>query len=69
MVVDLSNITDLGSQQLLAVLAIADYDSLIADAAFSKTSQPALDPRGRRHLDADPLGSGGRDQYVSSNNK
>jgi DNA-binding transcriptional LysR family regulator len=39
---DLSNIPDLGSRQLLAVLAIADYGSFIAAAAFLKTSQPAL---------------------------
>jgi DNA-binding transcriptional LysR family regulator len=42
MVMDLSNIPDLGSRQLLAVLAIADYGSFIAAAAFLKTSQPAL---------------------------
>ena len=42
MAMDLSNITDLGSRQLLAVLAIADYGSFIAAAAFLKTSQPAL---------------------------
>ena len=34
MVMDLSNIPDLGSRQLLAVLAIADYGSFIAAAAF-----------------------------------
>jgi DNA-binding transcriptional LysR family regulator len=39
---DLSNIPDFGSRQLLAVLAIADYGSFIAAAAFLKTSQPAL---------------------------
>src|ERR1700747_30039 len=39
---DLSNIPDLGSRQLLAVLAIADYGSFLAGAAFLKTSQPAL---------------------------
>lgn len=39
---DLSSIPDLGSRQLLAVLAIADYGSFIAAAAFLKTSQPAL---------------------------
>jgi DNA-binding transcriptional LysR family regulator len=39
---NLSNIPDLGSRQLLAVLAIADYGSFIAAAAFLKTSQPAL---------------------------
>jgi DNA-binding transcriptional LysR family regulator len=39
---DLSHIPDLGSRQLLAVLAIADYGSFIAAAAFLKTSQPAL---------------------------
>ena len=39
---DLSNIPDIGSRQLLAVLAIADYGSFIAAAAFLKTSQPAL---------------------------
>lgn len=42
MVMDLSTIPDLGSRQLLAVLAIADYGSFIAAAAFLKTSQPAL---------------------------
>ena len=42
MAMDLSNIPDLGSGQLLAVLAIADYGSFIAAAAFLKTSQPAL---------------------------
>jgi len=42
MATDLSNIPDLGSRQLLAVLAIADYGSFIAAAAFLKTSQPAL---------------------------
>src|ERR1700690_738644 len=42
MVMDLSHIPDLGSRQLLAVLAIADYGSFIAAAAFLKTSQPAL---------------------------
>jgi Bacterial regulatory helix-turn-helix protein, lysR family len=42
MTMDLSNIPDLGSRQLLAVLAIADYGSFIAAAAFLKTSQPAL---------------------------
>ena len=106
MATDLSNIPDLGSRQLLAVLAIADYGSFIAAAAFLKTSQPALtrtcaggtggghrsrgrhrglqyrraqdaadhpadavaqpgthhaqgtraNPRGHRHLEADPLG-------------
>jgi hypothetical protein len=39
---DSSNIPDLGSRQLLAVLAIADYGSFIVAAAFLKTSQPAL---------------------------
>jgi DNA-binding transcriptional LysR family regulator len=39
---DLSHTPDLGSRQLLAVLAIADYGSFIAAAAFLKTSQPAL---------------------------
>ena len=39
---DLLHIPDLGSRQLLAVLAIADYGSFIAAAAFLKTSQPAL---------------------------
>jgi FixJ family two-component response regulator len=39
---DLSNTPDLGSRQLLAVLAIADYGSFIAAAAFLKTSQPAV---------------------------
>ena len=39
---DLQNIPDLGSRQLLAVLAIADYGSFIAAAAFLKTSQPVL---------------------------
>ena len=42
MAMDLSHIPDLGSRQLLAVLAIADYGSFIAAAAFLKTSQPAL---------------------------
>src|ERR1700677_2696960 len=42
MVMDLSNIPDLGSRQLLAVLAIPDYGSFIAAAAFLETSQPAL---------------------------
>ena len=42
MYMDLSHIPDLGSRQLLAVLAIADYGSFIAAAAFLKTSQPAL---------------------------
>jgi DNA-binding transcriptional LysR family regulator len=42
MAMDLSNIPDLGARQLLAVLAIADYGSFIAAAAFLKTSQPAL---------------------------
>jgi DNA-binding transcriptional LysR family regulator len=42
MAMDLSNIPDLGSRQVLAVLAIADYGSFIAAAAFLKTSQPAL---------------------------
>jgi DNA-binding transcriptional LysR family regulator len=42
MAMNLSNIPDLGSRQLLAVLAIADYGSFIAAAAFLKTSQPAL---------------------------
>jgi DNA-binding transcriptional LysR family regulator len=39
---DFSHIPDLGSRQLLAVLAIADYGSFIAAAALLKTSQPAL---------------------------
>jgi DNA-binding transcriptional LysR family regulator len=42
MAMDLLHIPDLGSRQLLAVLAIADYGSFIAAAAFLKTSQPAL---------------------------
>src|SRR5271154_4798012 len=42
MTMDLLHIPDLGSRQLLAVLAIADYGSFIAAAAFLKTSQPAL---------------------------
>lgn len=39
---NLSTIPDLGSRQLLAVLAIADYGSFVRAAAFLKTSQPAL---------------------------
>jgi DNA-binding transcriptional LysR family regulator len=42
MAMDLSQIPDFGSRQLLAVLAIADYGSFIAAAAFLKTSQPAF---------------------------
>src|ERR1700728_4761773 len=42
MAMNLSHIPDLGSRQLLAVLAIADYGSFIAAAAFLKTSQPGL---------------------------
>jgi hypothetical protein len=37
MAMDLSNIPDLGSRQVLAVLAIADYGSFIAAAAFLKS--------------------------------
>jgi Bacterial regulatory helix-turn-helix protein, lysR family len=42
MAMGFSNIPDLGSRQSLAVLAIVDYGSFIAAAAFLKTSQPAL---------------------------
>jgi DNA-binding transcriptional LysR family regulator len=42
MAMNLSNIPNLGSHHLLAVLAIADYGSFIAAAAFLKTSQPGL---------------------------
>lgn len=36
------NVPDLTARQLHAVLAVADYNSFIAAAAFLKTSQPAL---------------------------
>ena len=35
-------VPDLTARQLHAVLAVADYNSFIAAAAFLKTSQPAL---------------------------
>ena len=37
-----ANVPDLTARQLQAVLAVADYNSFIAAAAFLKTSQPAL---------------------------
>ncbi len=37
-----TNIPDLTARQLYAVLAVAEYNSFIAAAAFLKTSQPAL---------------------------
>jgi DNA-binding transcriptional LysR family regulator len=37
-----TNIPDLSARQLRAVLAVAEYNSFIAAAAFLKTSQPAL---------------------------
>src|SRR5678815_405682 len=37
-----TNIPDLSSRQLHAVLAVAEYNSIIAAAAFLKTSQPSL---------------------------
>ena len=37
-----SNVPDLSTRQLHAVLAVAEYNSFIAAAAFLKTSQPAL---------------------------
>src|ERR1700733_175107 len=37
-----SSVPDLSARQLQAVLAVADYNSFIAAAAFLKTSQPAL---------------------------
>jgi DNA-binding transcriptional LysR family regulator len=37
-----TNIPDLTARQLHAVLAVAEYNSFIAAAAFLKTSQPAL---------------------------
>jgi DNA-binding transcriptional LysR family regulator len=37
-----SNAPDLSTRQLHAVLAVAEYNSFIAAAAFLKTSQPAL---------------------------
>src|SRR5262245_53932963 len=36
------NVPDLSARQLHAVLAVAEYNSFIAAAAFLKTSQPAL---------------------------
>ena len=41
MAADLSNIPDLGSRQLLAVLAIADYGSFIAHYAQGARANPA----------------------------
>ena len=38
----LSNVPDLTTRQLHAVLAVAEYNSFIAAAAFLRTSQPAL---------------------------
>ena len=37
-----ANVPDLTARQLHAVLAVAEYNSFIAAAAFLKTSQPAL---------------------------
>src|SRR3974390_1411674 len=37
-----ANVPDLTARQLHAVLAVAEYRSFIAAAAFLKTSQPAL---------------------------
>src|SRR5262245_52684829 len=37
-----TNVPDLSARQLHAVLAVAEYNSFIAAAAFLKTSQPAL---------------------------
>ena len=37
-----ANVPDLTARQLYAVLAVAEYSSFIAAAAFLKTSQPAL---------------------------
>jgi DNA-binding transcriptional LysR family regulator len=37
-----STVPDLSTRQLHAVLAVAEYNSFIAAAAFLKTSQPAL---------------------------
>jgi DNA-binding transcriptional LysR family regulator len=37
-----SNVPDLSARQLRAVLAVAEYNSFIAAAAYLKTSQPAL---------------------------
>jgi DNA-binding transcriptional LysR family regulator len=37
-----SSVPDLSARQLQAVLAVAEYNSFIAAAAFLKTSQPAL---------------------------
>src|SRR5215472_3991553 len=37
-----SNVPDLTTRQLHAVLAVAEYNSFIAAASFLKTSQPAL---------------------------
>ena len=37
-----ANVPDLTARQLHAVLAVAEYNSFIASAAFLKTSQPAL---------------------------
>jgi len=40
--VQASSLPDINSRQLRAVLAVAEYRSFIAAAAFLKTSQPAL---------------------------
>src|SRR5215467_12115460 len=40
--VQTSSLPDVNSRQLRAVLAVAEYRSFIAAAAFLKTSQPAL---------------------------
>jgi DNA-binding transcriptional LysR family regulator len=40
--VQASSLPDVNSRQLRAVLAVAEYRSFIAAAAFLKTSQPAL---------------------------
>jgi DNA-binding transcriptional LysR family regulator len=37
-----TNVPDLSARQLHAVLAVVEYNSFIAAAAFLKTSQPAL---------------------------
>src|SRR5215471_13900499 len=49
-----TNVPDLTARQLHAVLAVAEYNSFIAAAAFLKTSQPAL-TRTIRHVE-DVLG-------------
>ena len=43
-----TNIPDLSARQLHAVLAVAEYNSFIAAAAFLKTSQPALTRTNKR---------------------